>query len=98
MLRLGQVADELNVSKSTARRLVQRGELLGCKVGYQIRVAREDLDAYILQQREQAMQAAECPVAPAHCTHRANGEPCCFCEPSIGQQAAGLVPRQRDVA
>ena len=92
MLRPRQVAEELNVSISTVRRLVDRGELTGCKVGYQIRVTREDLDAYILQQREQAMREAECPVAPAHCDHRANGEPCCFCQP---QPDGPPVPRQR---
>ncbi|PWU57687.1 DNA-binding protein [Micromonospora sp. S4605] len=54
MLKLGQVAEELNVSISTARRLVRRGDLAGCKVGYQIRVAREDLDAYVAQVRAAA--------------------------------------------
>ncbi|MHA4950570.1 helix-turn-helix domain-containing protein [Micromonospora sp. SD19] len=95
LLRLGQVADELNVSISTVRRLVRRGDLAGCKVGYQIRVAREDLDAYILQQRAQVMQASECSVAPAHCTHRASGDPCCFCEPPADQPPAGSVSHQR---
>lgn len=54
MLKLGQVAEELNVSISTARRLVKRGDLPGCKVGYQIRVFREDLDAYVAQVRAAA--------------------------------------------
>ena len=90
MLRLGQVAEELNVSISTARRLVKRGDLPGCRIGYQIRVAREDLDAYVVSQRRQVMQDAECPVAPAHCDHPS----CCFCQP----QPTEAIPRPRQAA
>lgn len=57
MLRLGQVAERLGVSVSTTRRLVKRGDLPACRIGYQLRVDREDLDSYVARARTAATAA-----------------------------------------
>ena len=49
-----EVADELAVTSRMVRRLIERGELRGMKVGKLVRVHREDLVAYIAQQRGEA--------------------------------------------
>ena len=56
LLTLREVADALQVSEKTVRRLVSRGDLVGFKVGDrgQVRVKAEDLDAYLEAQRVQA--------------------------------------------
>ena len=53
---LREVADALQVSEKTIRRLVNRGDLVGFKVGDrgQVRVRSEDLEAYLERQRVQA--------------------------------------------
>lgn len=56
LLTLREVADALQVSERTIRRLVSRGDLTGFKVGDrgQVRVRNEDLEAYLERQRVQA--------------------------------------------
>ena len=53
ILTLQEVADTLQVSERTIRRLVNRGDLAGFKVGDrgQLRVKIEDLQAYLERQR-----------------------------------------------
>jgi excisionase family DNA binding protein len=53
LLTLREVADSLQVSERTIRRLVNRGDLVGFKVGDrgQVRVKSEDLEAYLERQR-----------------------------------------------
>ena len=47
MLTLKQVADRLNVSESTVRKLVKSGQLKAVRVGVQIRITEESLEEYI---------------------------------------------------
>ena len=54
LLTLQQVADRLQVSLSTIRRMVDRGDLPFVKVGRNIRVRPEDLEAYIAANVEKA--------------------------------------------
>lgn len=55
LLTLREVAEALQVSEKTIRRLVNRGDLVGFKVGDrgQVRVKSEDLVAYLERQRVQ---------------------------------------------
>lgn len=59
LLTLREVADALQVSEKTVRRLVNRGDLAGFKVGDrgQVRIMQEDLDAYLQTQRVRAGKA-----------------------------------------
>ncbi|MCK0508572.1 helix-turn-helix domain-containing protein [Aromatoleum anaerobium] len=56
LLTLREVADALQVSERTIRRLVNRGDLAGFRVGDrgQVRVKCEDLEAYLERQRVHA--------------------------------------------
>lgn len=56
LLTLRDVAEALQVSERTIRRLVNRGDLVGFKVGDrgQVRVKSEDLEAYLERQRVHA--------------------------------------------
>ena len=56
LFTLREVADALQVSEKTIRRLVYRGDLVGFKVGDrgQVRVKSEDVEAYLERQRVQA--------------------------------------------
>lgn len=47
LLTLQQVADRLQVSISTVRRLIDAGELRTVRIGRNLRVRPEDLRAYI---------------------------------------------------
>ena len=47
LLTLQQVADRLQVSMSTVRRLVDAGKLKAIRIGRNLRVRPEDLAAYI---------------------------------------------------
>ena len=47
LLTLQQVADRLQVSMSTVRRLVDAGKLKAIKIGRNLRVRPEDLAKYI---------------------------------------------------
>ena len=47
MLKIEQVADLLNVSTKTVRRLIEREQLHFHRVGRRIRVSRGDLRAYL---------------------------------------------------
>jgi len=47
LLTLQQVADRLQVSMSTVRRLVSAGDLVAVRIGRNLRVRPEDLAAYI---------------------------------------------------
>ena len=55
LLTIREVADALQVAERTIRRLVNRGDLVGFKVGDrgQVRVKSEDLEAYLERQRVQ---------------------------------------------
>jgi excisionase family DNA binding protein len=61
LLTLREVADALQVSERTIRRLVNRGDLVGFKVGDrgQVRVKSEDLEAYLERQRVHANGQAD---------------------------------------
>lgn len=53
LLNLGQVAERLGVSKTTAWRLVERGELPSVRItGTMRRILPEDLEAFIAARRE----------------------------------------------
>lgn len=56
LLTLREIAESLQVSERTIRRLVNRGDLAGFKVGDrgQVRVKSEDLEAYLERQRVHA--------------------------------------------
>ena len=56
LLTLREIAESLQVSERTIRRLVNRGDLAGVKVGDrgQVRVKSEDLEAYLERQRVHA--------------------------------------------
>ncbi len=47
LLTLDEVAERLNVSVATVRRLIHDGELKAVKVRFQLRVKPSDLDDYI---------------------------------------------------
>ena len=53
-LTIKGIADLLNCCEQTARRLIQRGELRGFRVGSEYRVFPADLDAYVQSQMESA--------------------------------------------
>jgi excisionase family DNA binding protein len=50
-LTVGEVSSTLRVSEKTVRRMIERRELRGFRVGGQVRVQRDSLVAY-LQARE----------------------------------------------
>ena len=56
LLTLREIAESLQVSERTIRRLVNRGDLAGFKVGGrgQVRGKSEDLEAYLERQRVHA--------------------------------------------
>lgn len=45
------LADELGISEKTVRRLVCDGEIAHVRVGGQVRIARDDLERYIVSHR-----------------------------------------------
>jgi excisionase family DNA binding protein len=47
MLTVQEVADRLRVSAQTVRRLIEDGELIAHRIGQQLRIAEEDLQAYL---------------------------------------------------
>jgi excisionase family DNA binding protein len=47
LLRPVDVAELLNVSRKTAYRLIERGELSAVRIGTSVRVRPEDLAAYL---------------------------------------------------
>ena len=47
-----QIADLLQLSPKSVRRLIKRGELRAYRVGRQLRVSQEDLRAFLMQRRE----------------------------------------------
>jgi len=49
LITIKQAAQVLNVSVSTVRNMLQRGELPALRVGKQIRFVREDLERWIRQ-------------------------------------------------
>jgi excisionase family DNA binding protein len=51
-LTVQEVSQQLRVSELTVTRLVRRGELLGVRVGRQIRIAQSSLDDYIRRNTE----------------------------------------------
>lgn len=46
LLKIGEVAARLQVSKATVERLIKRGELRSVPVGRLVRIREEDLDSY----------------------------------------------------
>lgn len=52
LLGVPETAELLAVSDSTVRRLIRRGALPAVRVGAQLKVARADLVAFVLEQRE----------------------------------------------
>lgn len=53
-LTIDQVAELLNVSAKTIRRLVRRNEIPGFKVGGQWRIKRADIDDWVTAQKRTA--------------------------------------------
>jgi excisionase family DNA binding protein len=51
LLRIHQVAEGLDVSARTVRRLIAKGELVACRLGRSVRVHPDDLAAYIDRHR-----------------------------------------------
>jgi excisionase family DNA binding protein len=51
LLRIPQVAEGLDVSTRTVRRLIAAGELAACRLGRLVRVHPDDLAAYIERRR-----------------------------------------------
>ena len=47
LLKISEVADRLNVSVKTVRRLINDGKLTYCRIATAIRIDEKDLDAYI---------------------------------------------------
>lgn len=45
------VADGLSVSSKTVRRKINDGELRAHRIGRQVRISKEDLDAFLARQR-----------------------------------------------
>jgi len=56
-LTIDQVAELLNVSAKTIRRLVRRSELPGFKVGGQWRIKRADIDEWVAAQKRTAHES-----------------------------------------
>ncbi len=52
LLKVGEVADKLRVSRALAYRLIRSGELPGVQIGHAVRVLRSDLDEYIKRSRK----------------------------------------------
>lgn len=52
LLTLQQVADRLQVSMSTVRRLVDAGKLKAIRIGRNLRVRPEDIAAYIEEAKQ----------------------------------------------
>lgn len=50
MYTIEEVADILRVSVSTVRNLIKRKELTAIRVGFQLRVKKEELDSYMQRQ------------------------------------------------
>ena len=51
---LKQIARQLNVSEATIRRLIERGELPGIRIGRVLRVDQADVEALIRRWRTNA--------------------------------------------
>lgn len=47
LLKVGEVATELRVSRTTVHRLIRRGELRAHALGAEYRITRGDLDRYL---------------------------------------------------
>lgn len=58
-MTIREIAERLQIGKSSAHRLVTSGELQGFRVGTTWRVLRQDFDRYIEQQRAAAEAAYE---------------------------------------
>ena len=52
LLAVGEVAELLQVSSKTVRRWIERQELRTHRLGRQLRVAEEDLTAFLAQRRK----------------------------------------------
>jgi excisionase family DNA binding protein len=52
LLKVGEVADELRVSRALAYRLIRSGKLPGVQIGHAVRVLRSDLDEYVRRCRK----------------------------------------------
>ena len=59
LLTLPEVVDALKVSESTVRRRIREGSLTAIRVGRQLRVRPEDLDAFL---RLHEVNPADAPI------------------------------------
>jgi putative molybdopterin biosynthesis protein len=50
---ISTVADRLDLSKDTVRRLIERGELTTIRIGSNIRIDAAELEAFLERQRRQ---------------------------------------------
>ena len=48
---IAKVANQLDVSQKTVRRLIDNGQLPACRVGRQLRITEADLAAFIARSR-----------------------------------------------
>lgn len=56
LLRASQVAQQLNISRALAYRLMQTGEIPSVRFNRSVRVRPSDLDAYILRNMQPSNQ------------------------------------------
>ncbi len=52
LLKVGEVAERLRVSRALAYRLIRSGDLPGVLIGHSVRVMPSDLDEYIKRSRK----------------------------------------------
>ena len=54
LLTIQDVVKRLQVSESTVRRMIDRGELRAIRIGRQIRIKPEDVESFIAENTEEA--------------------------------------------
>lgn len=74
LLKLAEVAQQLGVSETKARRLVKSGELRSVRVGNRYRVRDTDLEAFLLQAEVRPGESAPKVQAPPFSQQRAQEE------------------------
>ena len=54
LFSIPQAADQLGISEKSVRRAIQRGELVAHRIGRLLRIAEEDLAAFVAMRRMRA--------------------------------------------
>jgi excisionase family DNA binding protein len=52
LLKINEVSGQLNMSKSSIRREIDRGNLQAVKIGKSVRISSEELDRYLTSLKE----------------------------------------------